>query len=1211
MFAVRYFSSTHISEHTLAVSETQLSLVAYCAGPLAIEGLLDWQRGWGDEFKQVELIACVEPLVSDLNGSLTEQDLEPLKAAGWVVLFSKIPSGLPALRLDEGICSAHGRIIWLINTMAGLPSISPSVMLRTAKKQDDQSVSILLNAKEIQQLPDLPGIKLPIIDILYKGWQFPIGHILFPKAIFRSLGLLDPHIAMQDLYVQEFCLRICRWCKVDLIAQNEGATGLNYGQFPAYLYKWLDIDRTEKLSAEGIFNYQIDDLEQYNSQISKEIRWDIYLNKILPYYWSFRAYLPAGFLEAPQSLPPLHQHITVLKTDYETLVDVGLRNFDQFSQGHRFYKLNYIQYHQFDPSRQIDDGLLLPRPADPYYVKLIQDCAAQAKPAGFVLDDDLLHFYELGGGFSAFRPGHSAYDAMVNAIKAADVVLCGGNHIRETVQPHNPRTVHYEGCVLPRFLKSTGTPRTKVFKFGYAGGGYRMPEMQMLWPAIEQICKEFKSDVQFEFWGMDRSSFSNVPEHVSFRPFTTNYYSYLDALSKAGFNAMLVPHLLMPSPQKGKLPNKVYEAAVAGAFGIFSDVPTYEVVKKFGIGLSVEENTESWYSAMKTALEMSGEDYSQLQASALQFVREFYSAPAMLPVHEAGLHALFFHGATRPWRGENGKPVVMYVFPVISGTGGGEVVFRRRLELAKKAGIQPLVVIPQWLKDTADWPRYQEFLASLDIPCDFAWFRAFVLTPLKDDVLPLEQEEVSVRALFDRHNVALVHSGGYIPVFGKICSDLGIPHVLTHYGVDDNYWWPMEKLPFQQCDLVQSDTVRYAKKWGKLFNSEWVVARDTCPESFFELGFKRLYQQYRPERNQNSPTHLGVMGALFPRKCQLEIIQAVTTLLEKGANITLTLFGSLSADPEYSQRCIQEAKKTRFADRIQFTDHVTDIYSAYQKTDIILTLSTFESLPTVIKEGMPAGCLVVASLAGGIGEICKDNQNSIISKGSQPDQIAEAIQRALDLSPEQSLTIRRNAYSMAIQEFHPRRGLADLLLIYNQALAIHNRQNPAGDARRNAQMPLQAALPAVSGPLIEAPKAPSRRVTDLGGGLTYEIVPHHDRWYGLDIMVGTHGGPTGGALELKILSKAGNLLRRVNLPLENIYDNDWIQFRFEPIQNSREMIFILKLQPLNPPPAMRISLYENAPRELLAKRAIRKYARFVSLKLASQNLYCRLYYEAA
>jgi glycosyltransferase involved in cell wall biosynthesis len=269
---------------------------------------------------------------------------------------------------------------------------------------------------------------------------------------------------------------------------------------------------------------------------------------------------------------------------------------------------------------------------------------------------------------------------------------------------------------------------------------------------------------------------------------------------------------------------------------------------------------------------------------------------------------------------------------------------------------------------------------------------------------------------------------------------MGIPHIVAHYSVDDEYEWPMGRLPFKYCDLVHSDSIHYAKKWAELLKTDWFCARDVAPESLFDLGFERLYGEGAKLETAGT-VRVGIVGTLMPRKSQLEAIHAVSMLIREGHRIRLTIFGDVNAHPDYYRQCRKALDRLGISDCVVFKGHVEDLREIYANLDIVLSVSTYvqnisESFATSIKEATASGTLVVASRVGGIGELMKNEINCILTIGCEPNQIAEAILRAMSLSQGDALALKRNAFRMAREEFHPRRGLLDLLSMYNSALRI-------------------------------------------------------------------------------------------------------------------------------------------------------------------------------
>lgn len=1135
----------------------ELSLVLLCRFPADAEATRRLLATAAALPAGVERIVVVEPAVAPERG--WRDFVAWCRNHADVVVAPDDAAGLDALRLDEGILASRGRHVWLLDAGRPLSTIEPADVSAALAGRADGTVLVFVHPDDDAQLPPIPGVAVPWLDFLFKGRRFPLANVVFPRIVFDTLGLLDPHAAMARFYDHEFLCRVGRFFRLQRVTHLGAVAGVRKERFPGFFHRWLDVDRTERLKAGSLPDYEVEGLSPLRGSLPDATLWEAYLTEVLPYAQQWRHRLPDGLLLRPQSVPPRLRQVLCIKTnDYETLVDVGFRNFDWHAQGERSYKTSYVHFLEMDPMEpERSDALMLIRTVDDLTLSAAEERMRRGQPVGYALDDDLLQFHTYGGGLEVFRPGHPNYDAMVRTIERADVVLTSSPYIARSVERHNPRTAHYEGSVLPSFLPGPKAGRGRPFRFGYAGGGYRVAEMRLLWPALQRIAREYGDDVAFEFWGPAETDLPEPLPNSAFQPFSVGYYEYLGRLGQARFDAMLVPLLLDPAPRKAKAPNKLYESAVAGAVGIYSDVPSYEVVKRHDLGLCVREATESWYQAMRSILEMPEEAYLALQARALAFVREHYATPAMLPLHESGLEAIAFHGATREQRGADGRPRVLYVFPAISGQGGGEILFRRRIELARQAGILPVAVVQLQLVGSPFWEPFTEYLAALGIPWRTAFFRAFAATPSREDVLPFPDEEASVRALLQKERAALVHTGGYLPAFGKACTDLGIPHVMSNYIVEDDYVWSAGPLPYRHCDLVQSDSIRYARKWAALAGSPWLCARDVVPGEFFTAGFARLYGNAAADKRTDVPT-LGLVGTLLPRKCQLEAIEALGRLAAAGFEARLDLTGSVQDDVEYVASCEEAARRLGVASRVRFRGLRRDMEAVYHETDVLLSVSTFESFPNTIKEANSAGVLVVATPAGGIAELLYDGANAILATDSRPEHIAAAVARALSLHPDESLRLRRNAYRMARQEFHPHRGMLDLLVAYNLAL---DSRAAAGrsEARREAQFGPAPPPELKAEAALEPPSDAERRT--LGSGARWRVTPQGAGWRGLDLPWATGSAGEGGAVRLRVVASGGPLLREVTAQLEGAGHRGRLEFRFTPIANSSACNFDIVIEP--------------------------------------------------
>ena len=170
-------------------------------------------------------------------------------------------------------------------------------------------------------------------------------------------------------------------------------------------------------------------------------------------------------------------------------------------------------------------------------------------------------------------------------------------------------------------------------------------------------------------------------------------------MKKADFDILLTPLLDFPKPRLGKSLIKYYETAVAGALGIFSDVPQYRALPDGLTCLKSPNESQSWYDTLHTAIEMDLDEFDAMRKRCIAHVREEYSVHAQIDLHEAALRAIEFHSKTYAKRADDGLPRVMY-FLHSAHYGGAEIQLWRRLRLMKNYGLQPIVVIPSVLADT-------------------------------------------------------------------------------------------------------------------------------------------------------------------------------------------------------------------------------------------------------------------------------------------------------------------------------------------------------------------------------------------------------------------------------------------------------------------------------------------------------------------------------
>ncbi|HET7745741.1 MAG TPA: glycosyltransferase [Vicinamibacteria bacterium] len=943
---------------------------------------------------------------------------------------------LPALSCDVGLAATSREWVWFRPAGQHWDPAAVRDIAEALDRSSSEHVAVLRDAAG-------PGMT---IDGLYNGVRPRLHEVLWRRDVFLRWGCFDPHLAIGDEFAFDLLVRMVRHARVmdvlvrrlppgpgDARRAREAAEVLSYGQV-----------RRSAPTLATLAGHELDDLSEVEARLGASRAWDLYLTRVLPYVYANRHRLPPAQFVAPQSLPRRRMAALFTKVQYETSNELTFWNYQRRFAGGRRFHFSYLQSETLcrPDSRLLDadrlagfDVLVSTRTADVYNAALVADQSTNGRATAYLTDDDLLTFHEYGGSFASMAPGTPAYEAMSEAIAAADVVVGFAEQIRSSVSGLNPRYVEGEDSVPLELLPATAEkPETPgPFRFGYAGGGYRTEEFALLLPAMRRMVAEYGDRVRFSFWGMRPE---DVPQlgNAEFMPFSPHYLEYLERLSGAGFDAMLVPLLDHPAPKRAKNANKFMEAAIANAVGLYSEVATYGVVRHLQTGIKVAANTDAWYEAMKLALELGPDERARIRRHALAYVREFYSAPAVSWVNETGILAADLHRKTRHKRGDDGRPTIAFFFPCVLGTGGGEIQLWRRFEVAQRLGFRLLVVMAKAWEGTPDAERVCRYLAERGVDYEFVTYNAFYVTPETDDILPTAHEMDSLREFFRRRaaEISLAHSLAFLPAVGQACSEFGIPHVASIYGVADDYQIPSGRLPFKYCDLVQSDSIRYARKWASLLHTEWICCRETVPAPVFDLGFERVFMSDgRPPAEK--PLVVAMAGTFMARKGHLEAIEAVG-LLDDAARrrVELHLYGGVDVYPEYGMACREARDRVRrLGGTVHFHGHVRDVAAIYRGTDVVLSVSTFESFPSAIKEATAAGCLVVASRAGGITEMMVDGANCLLVGVPDRHAIAAALTKILDAPAADLDRIRRAAFTLAREEFHPRRTLHDLALTYN------------------------------------------------------------------------------------------------------------------------------------------------------------------------------------
>lgn len=141
-------------------------------------------------------------------------------------------------------------------------------------------------------------------------------------------------------------------------------------------------------------------------------------------------------------------------------------------------------------------------------------------------------------------------------------------------------------------------------------------------------------------------------------------------------------------------------------------------------------------------------------------------------------------------------------------------------------------------------------------------------------------------------------------------------------------------------------------------------------------------------------------GRLETRKGAADLIEAASILLREGVDLTVRLVG-VDTDCGPGRRSLREHLRRgiepALLDRFTFEDNQPrEVIAGYIRSAAVCCFpALWDNYPNACLEAMALGACVVASRAGGMGEMIEDGHSGLLVDPSNPDALAAALREAL------------------------------------------------------------------------------------------------------------------------------------------------------------------------------------------------------------------------
>jgi glycosyltransferase involved in cell wall biosynthesis len=227
------------------------------------------------------------------------------------------------------------------------------------------------------------------------------------------------------------------------------------------------------------------------------------------------------------------------------------------------------------------------------------------------------------------------------------------------------------------------------------------------------------------------------------------------------------------------------------------------------------------------------------------------------------------------------------------------------------------------------------------------------------------------------------------------------------------------------ADIVVEDAVRRQRV---------PRARLTVIRGGVELPPSFSAEQRRAQRSALGATDdhflVGCVGNFRSMKRQDMLIDAFARLLPEHPQLRLALVG----DGELRPRIEEQIERLGLHGRVTLFGFANDLPPLYDAFDLFVQASNSEALPNVLLEASAAALPIVATAAGGTGELVRDGETGLLVAIDDLDQLTAAMRQAIgDADLRQRLGAA--AYAQVVRDYGMERFIREYADLYRARLA--------------------------------------------------------------------------------------------------------------------------------------------------------------------------------
>lgn len=304
--------------------------------------------------------------------------------------------------------------------------------------------------------------------------------------------------------------------------------------------------------------------------------------------------------------------------------------------------------------------------------------------------------------------------------------------------------------------------------------------------------------------------------------------------------------------------------------------------------------------------------------------------------------------------------------------------------------------------------------------------------------------------LIKAENVSLVHARSRAPAWAAepAARATGVPFVTTYHGTYNEGSWLKKRY---NRIMVSSDRViaisqfiadLIKQRYGTLDAQIRIIHRGADLNAFnpSAVGAGRLLNLQKTWGIQEDTRVILLPGRLTRWKGQSTLIAAFAALKARQdvSDVAVVLAGDAEGRTGYWEELHRQCRTLGLSGReIVFAGQCNDMPAATMLADVVVSASVEpEAFGRVMAEGGAMGKPVIASRIGAAPEIIREGETGWLVPPASPDALADALQTALSLLPEEREQLAHRARERISASFSVASMSQKTLAVYRELLAV-------------------------------------------------------------------------------------------------------------------------------------------------------------------------------